>query len=118
MEDAHDLVHGAEEWVRDAGSSGDSGESDVDALNCGVRGCSGGFEGLFDLLFELIEADSEGLAGFGGSGLEPGVADELETALFATEPVKAEVLAGLGSGEGCSRGSHLLGEDREGGVEG
>ncbi len=43
----------------------------------------GGFEGGFDLLLELVEADAEGFFGFGRGGFEPGFADELEAALFA-----------------------------------
>ena len=73
-------------------------EGDVDSLHC--RGCGrggGGFEGGFDLLLELVEADAEGFTGFGGSGLEPGFADELEASLFAAEPVETEGFA-------CARG--------------
>ena len=50
----------------------------------------GRFEGGFDLLLELVEADAEGLFGFRRGGFEPCFADELEAALFAAEPVEAE----------------------------
>ena len=73
----------------------------------------GGFEGGFDLLLELVEANAERLAGLGWRGFQPGFADELEAALFAAEPVEAE---GLGVGE-VGRGD-LLREGGEGGFEG
>ena len=41
------------------------------------------FEGLLDLLLELVEADAEGFLGFGRGGFQPGFADELEAPLFA-----------------------------------
>ena len=70
VEDGDDLVHGFEEWVGDAGGAEGAGEGDVDSLPCcecaGLR--CGGFEGGFDLLLELVEADAEGFFGFGRSG--------------------------------------------------
>ena len=74
----------------------------------------GGVQGGFDVLLELVEAEAEGLAGFGWGRLEPGVGDEFEAALLATEPVEAE---GFGV-EGSAGGADLFGEGGEGLVEG
>src|SRR5437660_1074666 len=89
MEDAHDLVHGLEQRMRDAGTTDGSGQRDVDSLHrCCLCRSQGGFERLLDLLLELVEAHTERLASLGGRGLEPGVGDELEASLFAAEPVE------------------------------
>src|ERR1700721_236623 len=99
-----------------AGGAGGAGEGDVDSpLFCGRRWLRrrGRFEGFFDLLLEFVEADAQGFFGFGRGGFEPGFADELETALFAAEPVEAESFDVAGVG-----GADLFGQGGEGCVEG
>ncbi len=78
---------------------------------------SGSFERLLDLLLELVETHAEWLAGLGGSGLEPGVGDELEAALFAAEPVEAEGFLCVGGGEGGGARTNFVREGGEGGIE-
>ena len=39
MEDAHDLMHGLKQRMRDAGAADGSGERDVDSLHCRGRFC-------------------------------------------------------------------------------
>ena len=115
VEDGDDLVHGLEERVGDAGGADGAGEGDVDSLLCCCAGLRrrGGFEGCFDLLLELVEADAEGFLGFGWGGFQPGFADELEAALLAAQPVEAE-----GFDVGGVGGADLFGEGGEGGFEG
>jgi hypothetical protein len=97
------------------GARTSAGQGDVDSLNrlCG-RGCGGRFEGSFDVLLELVEAHAEGLAGLSGGGLEPDIADELEAALLAAEPVQTE---GFGVHSGDISGD-FGGEAGEGAVKG
>ncbi len=69
VEDGDDLVHGFQKRVRDAGGSRGAGEGDVDSLLCRFFWRGGwGFEGGFDLLLELVEADAEGFLRFGWGG--------------------------------------------------
>ncbi len=81
--------------------------------------CGGGLRvACFDLVaLSWLKRMAEGLAGFSGSGLEPGVGDELEAALLAAQPVEAEVLQGVGGAEGGGFGADLGGEGGEGGLE-
>ncbi len=78
------------------------------------RLCGWRFECGFDLLLELVEAHAERFASFGRRGFEPGIGDELQTALLAAEPMEAEGLRVVL----CRGGADLVGEDREGGVKG
>ncbi len=106
--------------MRDSGPSNEAGEGDVDSLQyCGaVADAAGSLESLFDLLLELVETDTEGFARLGGRGLEPGIGDQLEASLLAAEPVKPEGLLRLGVCEGGCLLADLIGEGREGGIEG
>ena len=65
MEDLHDLVHGFQERVGDAGARRVPGR--VMSIPCTVAvlaAACGRFESSFDLLLELVEADAQGFFGF------------------------------------------------------
>ena len=113
VEDGDDLVHGLRSGWGMPGARMVPGRVMSIPCTAACFGRGGGFEGGFDLLLELVEADAEGFFGFGWGGFEPGFADELETALFAAEPVEAE-----GFDVGGVGGADLFGESGEGWLEG
>ncbi len=104
----------------DAGGAHGAGQGDVDAGDgVGARCGRGGgllrrLQSGFDLLLQLVEAHAERLARLGGRGLQPGLADQLEAALLATEPVQAE---GLDVLDGRDVGVYFGTQVREGALQ-
>ena len=75
------------------------------------------FQALLDFGFQGVEALADELFGIGRSGLEPGIADGLEAALFAAEPLEAEGLDCFRRGERGGRGFDFAGDGGKGLVE-
>src|SRR6185437_3525840 len=105
LENADNFVQGLDERMLGSGLAPRAGERDVDGFSVergGVAGSGGGFEALLDFGFQLVEALTEGFFRFGWSGFQPCIADGLEAALLASEPMETELLDFLRRSEhGC-----------------
>jgi len=77
-----------------------------------------GFQGLLNLLLELVKVLAQGSARFRRSGFQPSIADGFEAALFPAQPTQAKLFEILRRAESGDFLGDFCTERLKGGTEG